>query len=305
VDVRKFDYFLTVADLGSFSRAAASLHISQPVLSRQVRKLEDELGLALFYRNGRGVSLTQGGRCLVDNARNVQRALDSMISELGALKNQFAGGACIGMPSSVGRVLAVPLATHFRDHFPEVQLHIVEGFSGDIVERLSHGRLDIAITYASTNAQGIVVEPVAVEQLWLVSPPGTAPHGVVDMQKLVTLPLILPGTAHALRVDLERAAKASNLQFDLRLEVDSLDSMLKLVQAGLGHAVLPPSSIGAESEASGLVLTPVRCDMLERKLYIASGPQRAAAPPARRLANLVRKQMLDLAGANTWRPIAH
>lgn len=304
MDVRKFDYFLKVADVGSFSRAAASLHISQPVLSRQVRKLEEELGLTLFHRNGRGVTLTQGGRCLLENARAVQQALNVTMSELASLRSQLSGNAAIGMPSSVGRVLTAPLARYFRDHLPEVRLHIVEGFSGDIMERLHHGRLDIAVSYSATNAQAIVVDPVVTEDLLLVSAKGMAPGKTIALADVLRLPLVLPGPTHALRIDLERAARQAQCALDVRLEVDSLASLIHLAREGLGHTILPPAALAPSPSACGVETTTIIGDLPRRTLYIASGPQRSSAVPTQRLARLVRAQMLDLAGPGTWRAVA-
>jgi LysR family nitrogen assimilation transcriptional regulator len=303
VDVRKFDYFLKVADSGSFSRAAASLHISQPVLSRQVRKLEEELGLTLFHRNGRGVTLTQGGRCLLENARAVQQALNTTMTELAAIRNQLSGNAAIGMPSSVGRVLTEPLARHFRDHLPDVRLHIVEGFSGDIMERMHHGRLDIAVTYAATNAQSIVVDPVVTEDLVLISAKGTSPGKTIALADLLVLPLVLPSASHALRADLERAARQRGTTLNVRLEVDSLASLIQLTRAGIGHTILPPAALAPSPAANGVEITTILSDLPRRTLYIASGPQRSSAVPTQQLARLVRSQMLDLAGAGTWQRI--
>lgn len=304
MDVRKFDYFIKVADVGSFSRAAASLHLSQPVLSRQVRKLEEELGLTLFNRNGRGVTLTQGGRCLLENARAVQQALATTMAELAVLRSRVSGNAAIGMPSSVGRVLTVPLARHFRDHLPDVRLHIVEGFSGDIMERLHHGRLDIAISYSATSAPSIAVDPVASEALLLISPAGAAPGQRVELADLLRLPLILPGPTHALRTELERAAREGGCVLDLRFEVDSLASLLHLVQEGLGHTILPPSALAPSPESHGLEVSVIEGDLPRRTLHVASGPQRSSAVPTRELARLVRLKMLDLAGPDTWQPVA-
>ncbi|HWU03094.1 MAG TPA: LysR family transcriptional regulator [Novosphingobium sp.] len=306
MDLRKFDYFLRVAELGSFSRAAASLHITQPVLSRQIRRLEEELGLALFYRNGRGVMLTQGGQCLLENARSMQATLNSTMAELAAIKNEFVGHASIGMPSSVGRVMAVPLARMCREQFPNVHLHIVEAFSGDIVERLHHGRLDIAVTYTSASVQGFAIDPVAVEKLMLVSPPGQRPAPVVDLATLAGLPLILSGPAHPLRIEIERAARAAGLTLNMVMEVDALSAMLQMIEVGFGHAIMPPSALaGAPEEGPGtrhLCTTPLAHDMPEHTLFVASGPQRSSSAPVRHLARMVRQVMLDLVGPDTWRP---
>ncbi|PNU04744.1 LysR family transcriptional regulator [Novosphingobium guangzhouense] len=300
MDIRKFDYFMSVAELGSFSRAAVSLRLSQPLLSRQVRTLEEELGLPLFYRNGRGVTLTQAGRCLLKNARTVRDAVEMTYNELNQLKSQLVGAAAIGMPTSVGRAVSVDLAQHFARHTPDVKLHIVEGLSSDIAEQIQQGRLDVAILYTPIRNQSILSDPVVVEHLVLVSAPGQGPDAPVSMDDLLRLPLVTSGPNQQLRRDLEQAARARGVQLNIAVEVDSLTSILQMVNVGLGHAVLPPSALVRHGLRDHFDVASFTDDIFHRTLYVGTGPQRSDAAPARQLAGVVKETLQRLAGPLTW-----
>src|SRR6476659_1235899 len=134
MDLRQLEYFVRVAELGSFTRAAIELDVAQPALSRQVRLLEVELRQTLLVRHGRGA------------LHQVQRAKD----DLGRLRGGLSGRVAVGLPSSVARVLTVPLTRAFRELMPDARLSLSEGLSGALEAGLVSGRLDIAVLY---NAQ--------------------------------------------------------------------------------------------------------------------------------------------------------
>ncbi|WP_162528474.1 LysR family transcriptional regulator [Novosphingobium sp. BW1] len=300
MDTRKFDYFISVAETGSFSQAAVSLRLSQPLLSRQVRNLEEELGLPLFYRNGRGATLTEAGRCLLKNARNVREAIDATYSELSQLRNLLAGTAAIGMPTSVGRALSVPLAQHFSSELPNVKLHLVEGLSSDIAERVQQGRLDVAILYSPIRSQNMLCDPVVEEQLVLVSKRGRGPAGPVSFEDVTQLPLIMTGPHQQLRRDLEKAARAREAELQIAVEIDALGSILELVEEGLGHAILPPAALLRDEGMERFDVVRIDSGLVRRTLYVATGPQRSDAVPSHKLASLVKEKLLGLTGRNTW-----
>src|SRR3546814_5167326 len=103
----------------------------QPVLSRQIKALEQELGIDLFYRNGRGIVLTEAGKILQDYSGSVLDTVTRATTEVSALRTAPRGTISIGMPPSVGSVLTVPLIQAFRQQFPNITMRVVEGFSGD------------------------------------------------------------------------------------------------------------------------------------------------------------------------------
>src|SRR5262245_32861818 len=147
MDLKQLEYFVHVAEMGSFTRAALFLQVAQPALSRQVRSLEVELRQPLLDRNGRGVTLTEAGKRLLAHARGilqqVQRARDDLEDQRGAATGRLA----VALPPSVGRALTGPLVKAFRDELPRASLSIVEGLSNYALEWLVLGRVDCAVVY--------------------------------------------------------------------------------------------------------------------------------------------------------------
>ena len=128
MELKQLIYFLGIAESGSFSKAAVRLAVAQPILSRSVKLLESELGVELLYRNGRGVVLSQAGKVLEPYARSVVGLVDKASSEIGSLRAVPQGRVAIAMPPSIGWVLTGPLVLRCREVFPEIFLHMAEGF---------------------------------------------------------------------------------------------------------------------------------------------------------------------------------
>ena len=133
MDLKQIEYFVRVAELGSFTRAAVVLNIAQPALSRQVRLLEVELRQNLLVRNGRGAVPTEAGKLLLEHGRGILHQVERAREELGRVRGALAGRVAIGLPTSVARVMTVPLTRAFRNELPEVRLSISEGLSGAIL----------------------------------------------------------------------------------------------------------------------------------------------------------------------------
>lgn len=132
MDLRQLEYFVRVAELGSFSRAALALDVAQPALSRQVRLLEVELRQNLLTRHGRGAMPTEAGQVLLEHARGILHQIEHARDELARLRGGLAGRVTLGLPPSVARALAVPLVQAFGRQLPEAQLSITEALSASM-----------------------------------------------------------------------------------------------------------------------------------------------------------------------------
>src|SRR4051794_9313430 len=160
MELKQLKYFLCVAELGSFSKAAVQLSVAQPILSRQIRSLEHDLNAELFYRNGRGIVLSEAGKLLETYAREIIGTADRASFEITAMKSAPRGRITIAMPPSIGWVLTVPLVLRCRREFPMIALHVVEGFSGHVTEWLSTGRIDIGVVYNAPRLPALMTEPL-------------------------------------------------------------------------------------------------------------------------------------------------
>jgi DNA-binding transcriptional LysR family regulator len=137
MDLKQLEYFVRVAELGSFTRASAVLDIAQPALSRQVRLLEVELRLNLLTRNCRGVTPTEAGRLLLDHGRGILHQVARTREELGRVHGALAGRVSLGLPPSIAKALTVPLTREFRMRLPRAALSVSEGLSISMQEGLT------------------------------------------------------------------------------------------------------------------------------------------------------------------------
>ncbi|MBN8557847.1 MAG: LysR family transcriptional regulator, partial [Burkholderiales bacterium] len=159
MDLRQLEYFVRVAELGSFTRAALALDVAQPALSRQVRLLELELRQSLLTRHGRGAAPTEAGQVLLEHARGILHQVEHARDELARLRGALAGRVTLGLPPSVARALAVPLVQAFGQQLPEARLSITEALSASMQEQLASGRLDIAVLYNAQPVPGLDIAP--------------------------------------------------------------------------------------------------------------------------------------------------
>ncbi|MEP6790654.1 MAG: LysR family transcriptional regulator, partial [Ramlibacter sp.] len=145
MEIRQFRYFVRIADMGSFSRAAQTLHIAQPALSQQIAQLEDELGQALLHRLPGGVRLTEAGSVFY---RHAQRLLAQLAEVEGAVAHVAAhpsGSVRVGLPQSTASHYALPLLARLRESFPGIEIEFFDELSGHLLRGLNTGRLDIAV----------------------------------------------------------------------------------------------------------------------------------------------------------------
>ncbi|MCG6115830.1 MAG: LysR substrate-binding domain-containing protein [Mesorhizobium sp.] len=304
MDIDQLATFVRVAELGSFSRAALDLQTAQPTLSRQVKKLEEELGVELLYRNGRGVALTHAGQMLLKSGRDILNEIDNTKREVRATRGVMAGSAVIGLPPTVGRVLSISLAKRLRAENPDVNLRIVESFSGNLLEWLSSGRIDVGVLYDEPHAPAMIAEPIVEEDLMLIGPVGQRPKlvdGSFDLVELGAVPLVAPSPPHGLRLHIERVAAAHAISLQVILEIDALYSMVEVVRSGIAYTILPKSSVQRDLDEGMLEAWPLHNPTMSRLLYVATASQRARAVAVRKLAQIVREEIVVLEGRGLWR----
>src|SRR5437016_6839562 len=136
MEIRRLRYFVRVAEDGSLTKAAGVLRVAQPALTRQIRLLEKEIGVALFNRTPRGMQLTEEGEYLRASVAGPLRALELALQNIRSFSSRIEGNFAIGMPASIGDILAKPLAMRMDADFPNIKLRIVEGPTGSLVDWL-------------------------------------------------------------------------------------------------------------------------------------------------------------------------
>jgi DNA-binding transcriptional LysR family regulator len=302
MDFKRLANFIRVAELGSVSQAADRLRVGQPALSRQMRLLEEEIGLPLFVRHRRGIFLTEAGEELHARLIGPLRQIEQIFEDVRTLSPSVGSNFAFGMPPTVSNLLAGPLARSVVEHAPNVSLRIVEGYGAHLVDWLQSGEIDAALIYGPASDFQLRTQEILIEEIVLVGPPesGLSDDEPVSFDLIATLPLVLPSHPHGLRVLVENAAVRAKVSIDVRFQADSFVVMKELVQSGLGYALLPLSAIGREREQGRLKHAPIRKPKVTRQLALAMPPAHAMTRASRVIGLLVRTEIAALVKAGHW-----
>jgi LysR family nitrogen assimilation transcriptional regulator len=304
MELKQLSYFLGVAESGSFSKAAVRLSVAQPILSRQIKLLESELGVELLYRNGRGVVLSEAGKLLENYAQTVVSLVGKAQSEVGSLRAVPQGRVAIAMPPSIGWMLTGPLVLRCREAYPQIVLHLAEGFSGHVAEWLSTGRVDIGVVYQGPRLSNLATEPLLSDELILLGAaedPAGLGEGSVDTQRLSEIPMILPARPHGLRVLIDNELERLGVSAHIAFEVDAMPSTLSLVERGVGYTVLSEGAVKHLLSAGRIRSWSLANPTLKRELLLATSTQRPMSVATRLVARLIRDEVQTLLrGANHY-----
>ena len=266
MELEQIEYFVRVAELGSFTRASSALGIAQPALSRKIRQLEVELRQNLLVRNGRGATTTDAGKLLLEHGRGILHQVQRLREELGRVRGSLAGRVAIGLPPSIAKVLTVPLTREFRAKLPQAALSISEGLSVAMQDAIINGKLDIALLYGAVNTPGLEITHLLDEELCLVQRKSERQSErqsqknqpeAVTLKEVAALPLIIPTRPNAIRMLVEAEMANINCRPNITLEIDGVPAILDLVLDGAGCAVLSKNAVTTSGQASLFAVSPI------------------------------------------------
>ncbi|TDV06786.1 LysR family transcriptional regulator [Paraburkholderia caballeronis] len=245
MDIKPLRYFVTLAQTRHFGRAAALLHISQPPLSRQLAALEADLGVRLVERSPHSVTLTAAGERFYGDARAILAALDQARSNARAVASGVAGTLTIGFTMCAAYSVVPGYARRFGSKFPEVTLNLREVVSNDLSAQVLNGQIDAAILFPGTNERGLasrmlISEPLCVA---LSREHPMARSRTLKIARLAGQPFVLAATevAPTLRAAIMEHCRSSGFEPDIRFEVQLQQTVLSLVNEGVGVALVPAS----------------------------------------------------------------
>ena len=307
MDESQLKIFLAIAESGAYSRAAMKLSVSQPILSRRMKTLEDTLGVSLFHRTGRGIILTEAGEVLKKHALNIVQSIKLAKHEVREASASPSGTVVLGMPASISEMLAVPLITEFKAIYPNVSLQLLEGYSGLLLEWLAEGITDIAVIYDKPGLAGIFQNPdhFLTDEIFLLGPvsdPEGIGEGPVDARVLARLPLILPSRPHGIRVLVEEALSGLRLSPRVFMEINSNHSMVKLVAREIGYAVLPYFCAATEVKKGSVKVWRIQNPTIVRSLSISISTQRPSTAAVRSLSLILRRSIQRIVDNEGWSP---
>jgi LysR family transcriptional regulator, nitrogen assimilation regulatory protein len=287
MDLKQIEYFVRVAELGSFTRASVMLNIAQPALSRQVRLLEVELRQNLLVRNGRGATPTEAGKMLLEHGRGILHQVARAREDLGRVRGGLAGRVAVGMPTSVAKVLTVPLIRAFKQRMPEATLSISEGLSVALSDSLAVGRLDIALLYSPLPAPELELTDLIEEDMVLVQNEAhRSKDGMpITLRDLASVPLVIATRPNALRTLVETELGAVGKRPHIALEIDGVAAILDLVADNAGSAILPANAVRTSPQPERYCMRPI--SGLRSRLCLATSAQRPATLTQRAMQELI------------------
>ena len=258
MDARQLEYFLAVADNGSFSRAAASLHLAQPSLSQAIRNLEHELGVLLFHRIGRRIELTEAGQTLIEPARQVIRDLENTRAAMESVKGLRTGRLEVAsMPSPAVQPLSTMIGAYLR-RYPAMRVDVrAVQTAAEVAGQVHTGAVEIGLAGTATeiHAAGIQVHSVVRQRFVVLAPPGgrLRPGSAVTLQDLAGLTAIVAprGTRARQLVD---ELRERGVPVRIGVEAAHRGAVLPLVVQGTGVAIMTEAWADLASGAGALVL---------------------------------------------------
>jgi LysR family nitrogen assimilation transcriptional regulator len=300
--MHRLRYFLRIADEGSISQAASVLGIAQPALSRQIRLLEEDLGVKLFHRTARGVELTDVGERLRATTSAPLHQLELAMRYVGSPLARVERGLHLGFPPTVAGILAVPLLDSLGTAFPKVHFHITIADTDRLVEGMLKGEVDIAIIDPMPDNR-LIYRDLLVEDLLVVGgcDSDLDPNHPITFAELADLALVLPASATGIRTIIEHTALRMQIKLESRFVTDSLEVTKNLLHAGRGHSILPLSACAPEIENGRLRYAPVREPSLTQRFVLAVTSQLELPTGfATRATEIIREEAIGLIRSNRW-----
>jgi len=291
MDLRQLRYLVALAEEGNFTRAAASAHIAQPAMSQQIRRLEEELGLALVERTTRRVSLTDAGGLLVVRARRIMAELEAAEGDLQALRGMHTGHVTIGTMHTMGPVdLSLALALFSQRH-PNVRFTVREQSSEEMAEMLRVDGLDLAFLSVTERVEshGLGLYRLVSEELVVLLPREhrLGKRQQLRMAELADEPFISFREGARLRELLVAGSRAANFEPRVTLESNESQRVRRLVARGLGVAIMPRSD--AEGPGADVAVARLVEPALSRDITLAWREGRRHAPAAAEFLELARE----------------
>ncbi len=292
-------YFVQIADEGSITRTAEKLGIAQPVLTRHVQQLEAELGTQLLLRLPRGVRLTTAGRDFLEHARKIVLDIARAKERVRGNAKTPRGRVVMGTSPTLAPLLLPGCVAGALQQCPTVTLKVTEGFSPQLLDALLTGRLDLAVMTNPPRSRALALTPLISEPLVVLSPPGVRggmrPFSLAELSRT---PFIL---TVGMRAVIEEQLAGLSAGLHVEAEVDSVETIRRLLIAGTGLTIMPVSAFHAEIRGGSMVAYPIEGANLHRILVLARPIAESRSAAVDEIEHIVRAEMAALLDAGLFR----
>ncbi|HXG03396.1 MAG TPA: selenium metabolism-associated LysR family transcriptional regulator [Candidatus Binatia bacterium] len=300
MDLRRLEVFAKVAELGSFSRAAEALFLTQPTVSEHVRALEDELGLPLLDRLGRGAVPTPAGQLLLGYARRILALSREARQAIEQFQGRMSGQLTVGGSTIPGEYVLPALIGSFKAKYPDILISLLVGSSRQVSEWVEEGRVEMGVVGARPTSRSLHAQALIADELVVVVPAGHPWAGLdtVTLADVKAQPLVLRERGSGSREALERAlgeVGADLSGFRIAGEMGSTQAVKQAVRAGVGIALISKRAVADECRA-GLVSCLKVADLtVARSFFLVTHRDRTRSPLAQAFLEFVESQSAGLA----------
>lgn len=285
MDLRQLEIFVRVAELGSFSRAAEALGLTQPTVSEHIRTLESDLGVRLLDRLGRGAAVTRAGEMLAAYAARMLALAQEARQALDSFQGKMSGTLLVGASTIPGEYVLPPLIGRFKEKFPDIAVTLLIGDSQTVVGWVVEGRAELGVVGARLPHRAIEFRELMPDEEVVVVPAGHPWHGraQVTLDELRGEPLLIRERGSGTRAALEAALEAAGLGLDaFRIvgEMGSTQAIKQAVKAGVGISVLSRRAVDEECRYGILWCLRVKDLTVARAFHLVTHRDRSRSPLA-------------------------
>lgn len=274
MNIRDFEYLVALAEHKHFRKAAEACFVSQPTLSGQIRKLEDELGTALLERSSRRVLFTESGLLLVDQAKRILSEVKTFTDMASLQGKEMSGPLHIGFIPTVGPYLLPKIVPGLKEDFPDLELFLHEDQTHKLVRQLEEGKLDCLVLASVAETEPFIELELYDEPLCVAVPcdHDWADKDTLHMNELNGKTVLSLGDGHCLRDQALGFCFAAGAKDDERFKATSLETLRNMVAAGSGITLLPQLSVPKEKTKDGVCYLQAHDPVPSRKIVLAYRP---------------------------------
>lgn len=295
MEIRQLRYFISVVRFGGVGAAAEAHFVTQPAVSAQLKKLEEEVGEPLFERRGRRMILTPAGDHLVRSAESVLNQMDALEASLARFKGLETGTLRMGNIDAASIYVLPEIYRAFHSQYPGIQIEIVVGDTRALIDALNRGEIELATTTLPTDENKLSTRPFYRERLVAVASAGhpLATRKRVTLGDLVEHGLIVYPARSTTRRLIDAVFAKHGVPTHATMEISSPEAIRRLTQAGLGVSILPDAVVKAGIDRGLLVALPVPGARFERHIGMVYRARAGLSPAARTFLEMVEAEFPD------------
>ena len=299
MDLKQIRTFVAVYEEGSINAAADRLNAAQPSLSLQIKNLEQSLGVTLFERHARGVRPTPAGDRFYEDSRRILGDVQHATQNMHEYARGISGALDIGLIPTVTKGVLAELLPDFTESFPNVDIRVVETFSGTLTDWVVSGELDFAVVTEPPQHDGLEMRVLSSEPLAMISgkKTGLTHLDPVRLQSLPPIKLVMPSSHHSLRTLLERYISMGNIQVARVIEIDGLFGTLEFIRNSDFSGIFPVTTIVRDLDSRSLVVSPLLGRQTPFDYYLIHQTHRPLSRAARELVVRLEEALRHTAAA--------